>query len=91
MADFQPWLLIGSVGFLAAGLLILLLRPGRRSDVRFGNNNSNNTIISVAGDYNSGGSAAGPSAGWQWFFGWASITLGMIGIALSLWPLLKGP
>lgn len=91
MGDLQPWLLIGGGGFLVLGLLLLLLRPGRRADVKVGTNSSNNTIINVAGDYNSGGSAsAGPSAGWQWFFGWAGIILGLIGIALSVVPMLKG-
>lgn len=85
MGNFQPWLLIGSAGFLVLGLLLLLLRPGRRADVRLGNNNSNNKITNVAGNYNSGGSAAGPSAGWQWFFSWAGIILGLIGIAVSVW------
>lgn len=90
MGDFQPWLLIGSAGFLILGLLLLLLRPGRRADVQLGNNNSDITITNVAGDYHSGGSAAGPSAGWQWFFGWTSFALGVISLAASLWPLLKG-
>ncbi len=91
MGDLQPWLLISSVVLLALGLLLLMLRPSRKAMVSVGNANSNVTITNVAGDYNSGNSTPGPSAGWQWFFGWASIGLGLIGIAISLWPMLKGP
>ncbi|MBJ7414894.1 MAG: hypothetical protein JHC88_05425 [Niveispirillum sp.] len=91
MGDLQPWLLIGSVVLLALGLLLLMLRPSRKAVVNVGNANSNVTITNVAGDQNNGGAALGPSAGWQWFFGWAGIGLGLIGIAISLWPTLKGP
>lgn len=85
MGDLQPWLMISSGGFLAVGLLLLLLRLGRRADQKFGNNNSNINAINVAGDINGGGSAPGPSAGWQWFFG----LVGIAGLVVSLWPLLK--